>query len=161
MGIYTLPLVSLVVAQVQHDDAFAAAKSGDLYNLRKLRQANWKENKPTATDGWKKTALHYAAEYDHADVADTMIGNAEVMAMKDYKGRTPLSLQHKRAMPKLFAIWQNNVKTTPVAIPLMIESETLFTMLPIMANFTSLEHSLVFSIPQIRMTKAGPRLCSQ
>merc|ERR1712110_79346 len=101
MGIYTLPLVSLVVAQVQNDDAFAAAKSGDLYNLRKLRQANWKENKPTATDGWKKTALHYAAEYDHADVADTMIGNAEVMAMKDYKGRTPLMLAAQKGNAKI------------------------------------------------------------
>jgi len=92
--------VTCALAQV-NDDTFAAAKSGDLYNLRKLRQANWKANNPKATDGWQKTALHYAAEYDHADVADSLINHDGLMKMQDYKGRNALMLAAQKGNSRI------------------------------------------------------------
>lgn len=92
-----LPILSLAYAQVRTEftSTFEAAQAGDTYSLKRLRRSA-KEHNAQAVDGWQKSALHYAAEYGHSDVADTLINSKADLMAADYKGRTPAMLAAKK-----------------------------------------------------------------
>ena len=92
-----LPILSLASAQVRTEfsNTFEAAQGGDTFSLKRLRRSA-KEHNAQAVDGWQKSALHYAAEYGHSDVADTLINSKADLMAADYKGRTPLMLAAKK-----------------------------------------------------------------
>jgi len=86
-------VVALASAQVttEFKNTFEAAQAGDTFSLKRLRRSS-KEHSSSAVDGWQKTALHYAAEYGHGDVADTLISGHADLSASDYKGRSPAML---------------------------------------------------------------------
>lgn len=86
-------VLALASAQVKTEfkNTFEAAQAGDTFSLKRLRRSS-KEHSVTASDGWQKTALHYAAEYGHSDVASALISGAADLSATDYKGRSPAML---------------------------------------------------------------------
>lgn len=91
MGAAFLASVSSEPYQVA-PNTYHAAREGDMYSLRHLRQLDHSQHGPQQSDTWQKTALHYAAEYGHMDVAQMMVGAKADLSAHDYRGRTPLML---------------------------------------------------------------------
>jgi serine/threonine-protein phosphatase 6 regulatory ankyrin repeat subunit B len=83
-------VIALLRSNHARYSAFDAVAIGDVENAKKMILQD--QSLVTAKDGFGRTLLHYAAEFEQKDFADVLIANHAVVDASDNFGQTPLHL---------------------------------------------------------------------